>query len=322
MTTLKRTIVHALTAGLFVLIFSGFIPGRCAAQSMEDLIQQLGIKELATDYLAPGAEAVGTTLNSGLFNTAKIKKGFHIRIGASVMWTFVPMDKMTFTSTLPATVTAEGYPSSITSASIFGEKGAVLTSPSRQPNGQPYPDIKLPDGLNMKELFFALPQMTVGSLAASEIMVRGIPAATFETEIGQVSFIGLGIRHSPSQYLTRLPFDISFMAAMQTFTVGDLLDVSTVSYGLILSKSLRLFTLFGGISYETYDINIKYTYTPTGTNIPPQYQQPQQISLQFTDDTFRYSIGATLTPFPFMDFSAAYSFGVHENLTFGASFGF
>ncbi len=310
------------SAGFACMLLLGIIPREAYAQSMQDRISQLGIKELARDYLAPGADALGTTLNSGFFQTAKIRKGFHVRISVNAMWTYVPSDATDFTSSLPASLRTEGYPGSVTSATIFGDNGAVLSSSKLMPTGEPYPDIYLPDGLNMKNVFFAFPQLTIGSFAASEIILRGMPATTYNNAISQVRFFGYGIRHSPSQYIRRLPFDISFMAAIQHFSVGDFLDVKTQSYSGIVSKSLRFLTLFGGISYELYDIQVNYTYTPSVSNLPPELLTPQTIDPQFTNSTVRYTIGATLTLIPFIDVAAAYSFGTHQNVTITAGLGF
>jgi len=64
----------AFLTGFFLLLLLGIVSREVRAQSMQNMIEQLGIKEFARDYLAPGAEVLGTTLNSGMFQTAKIRK--------------------------------------------------------------------------------------------------------------------------------------------------------------------------------------------------------------------------------------------------------
>ena len=284
------------------------------SQSIEELIKSLGVESIARDYLRPGADAVGYSFNSGLYNTARVEGGFHVWLGVRGMATFIPESDQSFTTVLPTNMVTMGY-TPVTTATITGKTGATLRAPN-------YPDVKLPDGIGQKNIFLMLPHLTIGSLLGTEIMIRGIPKMTFETEVGRIGFIGVGAKHSPTNYI-RLPFDIAVMAAIQRFTIADVMTVNSEAAHVIASLPLGMLTVYGGIGYETYSIDLTYTYTPpAGTSLPPELNKPVTITTNFNRHNLRTTVGANLKLIPLIDLSVDYSFGIQDNFTAGIGFSF
>lgn len=304
---------------LALLFLSALFNHSLRSQSFSDLVKQLGVQDLASQYLKPAADAIGFSFNSGLYHTAHIDNAFHVYVGLKGMWAFIPESDLTFEAKFPAYLTALGYPTKVTTATAFGDKGAVLRSSMKDSLGKNYPDILLPNGINTRATFLFVPHVTIGQVAATELMIRVIPPLTLDPEIGKLSLYGGGIKHSPSQYLN-LPVDVAVMIAFQKFKVGDALDVTNYNANIHASKNLTFVTLYGGFGYEGYDIKALYTYKPDPniSGIPSELKNPQAFSLDFTGRNFRFTVGASVEFIPLVDFNVDYSFGVHDVLTVGA----
>ncbi len=312
MTPSRRCATGLFAACLLVALLTPHVPVR--AQSISDLVKSLGIESMARDYLRSGADAIGYSINSGLYHSARVKGGFHVYAGVRGMWTMVPESDRTFTTVLPASLIQLGY-TPVQTATITGGRGAVLRATGR-------PDIVLPDGIDVGSTFLMLPHVTIGSLLGTEIMVRGIPEITFETEVGRVGFVGVGVKHSPTSYI-EMPFDVAVMAAMQRITIADVMTVSNQAVHAIASVPLGILTVYGGIGYEEYAIDLTYTYTPPpNASLPPELNGPVTISTDFHRHNLRTTVGATLTLLPLVDLSVDYSFGIQDNVTAGVGFSF
>ncbi len=297
-----------------------FGAGRARAQNISDLLEDLGIQQMASGYLRPAADAIGYSFNSGLYHTAEVKKGAHVWVGVRGVWTFVPDNQKTFTATTPQELRQYGYAPNIETATVVGDKGAVLRSTNSQ-----YPDIQLPDGINQQSVYFAMPHITVGSIAGFEVMLRGIPPVTFDPNVGKVSFIGAGLKFSPTSLMRgvrKSRLNIAFMGAVQQFKAGEYVTVSNYNINFHGSLDLGVLTAYSGLGYEGYDIDASYTYTPTASNLPGGLNTKQKIDLTFFRTNLRYTIGANLTLIPMVNICADYSFGVQDNFSFGAGITF
>jgi hypothetical protein len=310
---MRRLLTRLLLLGT---LFGG-LSAPLAAQAFPDLIKELGITELARDYLRPGADAIGYSINSGLYHSARIDSGLQLWIGLRGVWSYAPESDRTFLAKLPSTLTSLGYPSSVETATLFGGKGAVLQTVQTDPNGQPYPAIPLPDGIGISGTFLLIPHATIGSIAGTELMLRGLPPVTYDPAIGKISFFGVGLRHSPTSYI-RLPIDIAFMAAAQEFSIGEIIHATAWNVNAHASIPLAILEAYGGVGYESYTITAAYAYTPTDPALPAALRTPQHIALDFERVNFRFTLGVNLIFIPLIDVNAEYSFGVQDNLTVGA----
>jgi len=136
---------------------------------------------------------------------------------------------------------------------------------SRLPN-----EVALPPGQNMMLLPLSVPQVELGTLFGTELLMRYIPALNWGNNIGQFGFWGLGLKHSLSQYLTNAPFELAAQGLIQSTSLtntigvtGARLEANATTYSLNLHASKRwgFFEVFGGLSYDRFDIRADYTFT-------------------------------------------------------------
>ncbi len=65
----------------------------------------------------------------------------------------------------------------------------------------------LPQGANMNTLFAIIPQLEIGSLYGTELLLRFIPPVYLGENIGDFAFWGIGLKHSISQYFNDYEYD-------------------------------------------------------------------------------------------------------------------
>lgn len=140
------------------------------------------------------------------------------------------------------------------------------------------PALTLPPGANMSRLIAAVPQIEIGSLYGTELLVRFIPPLELDTNVGDFAFYGVGLRHSISQYFPERWFDCSVQGVYQhttlTNTIG-LTESKLSATATIMSANIQVGKQFGkyvdfyaGASYEHIDVTSTYTYTlPQETQI-------------------------------------------------------
>ncbi|NOY06592.1 MAG: hypothetical protein GXO82_08195 [Chlorobi bacterium] len=303
-------------AAAFLAAWMGLFSPSSRAQSIKDLVKTLGIENIARGYLQPVADALGAGFNSGFYHSAAVPRGFHLYGGLKSIWIFIPPANRQFIATLPPELTALGYPSSITTATVFGSKGAVVRSST---DTAKYPSFTMPDGIDSDQFMLIIPQISIGSIFGSEIVIRGIPPTMLDPAIGRVSLVGVGIKHSTTQYAV-LPFDIAVMAAAQRFTLDDVLKVTNYNVNVILSVDLLAFTLYAGAGYEGYQIVTSYRYEPDPTNSAPGLDKEFDFSLDFTGLNRRITLGMNIQVIPLVDINIDYGFGGYDTATLGIGF--
>jgi hypothetical protein len=301
----KRQMFVRAVAGLLVASAGIFLPVPAQAQNLNDLIERLGVKELARDYLRPGVDAVGYSINSGYSHTARVDSGFHLWIGAKIITTYIPETDRTFVAKLPPDLVALGYPASFETATVVGGSGATITS--TDPSA---PAIEFPGGTGLSSFVTAMPQVSFGPLLGTDIILRGLPPSRFDDKVGEFSFYGGGIKHELTHYLD-VPFDLAIVAGYQMFSIGEVVDGSSVAGILQASMAFGGVTAFGGLGYEAYDIDVSYTSVAT-VELPAT-----NIALNFQRRNLRFTFGGALSLFSLIDITAEYSFGVQDNLTIG-----
>ena len=297
---------------LFTAAFS-FLPAQqLRAQSLNDLVTQLGIEELARDYLRPGVDAIGYTINSGYAHTARVDTAFHIWVGAKGIVTYIPESQQQFVGRLPSSLVTLGYPGEVSTATVVGGDGSVLrsaTDPSQ-------PEIALPGGTGLRNAFLVLPQVSFGPVLGTDIILRGLPPVTYDTEIGKVSFYGAAVKHELTHFFSS-PVQVALLAGYQQFEITDAISGSSLSGMLLASRDLGIISLFAGVGYEAYAIDVSYTYVPAEAGEPAE-----DITLEFRRRNLRLSVGGAFTLLPLLDLTAEYSFGEMDNLVLGVGLSF
>jgi hypothetical protein len=257
------------------------------SMAQDDLGKQLSkvANQNAVSYLSPILAAWGADLNSGIYHSADLHDilGFDVGVkfgavmvkGQDRAFDMVLPDKMTFTSNgLPVTLTAGvDYDKVITGApTVLGDlngKPVIIksTSPLVPLRGQTI--FTTPRGFDVKYASLLMPQAAVGLPFGLEVIGRFVPSMTLLDNAGKVNFIGFGIRHSIDQYIPLCPIDISIHFMTQKLNISDMNDQKIVgargmAYGIEVSKSLALLTVYGGYQLEQSEWDVEnYTLDPS-----------------------------------------------------------
>jgi hypothetical protein len=258
----------------------------------DDLGRQLSkvAGENAMNYLSPLLSGLGADLNSGIYHSADLHDvlGFDVGVKLSAVLT-TDADK-TFDFVLPDEIVYSGltlragidYDKVVAgSPTALGENtGREVKLKSTSPyygllGGQTI--FTTPQGFNLKGVPLLVPQAAIGLPLGFEVIGRFIPTITvppssFGDPVGKVNFIGFGLRHDIDQYIPLCPVDIAIHFMTQKLTLSDnndnkILSGSGTAYGVEVSKSFALLTLYGGFQLEKskWDIDA-YNYSDPSTN--------------------------------------------------------
>jgi len=310
---------------LLVLMAVSLLAGISNADFITDL-QQLASQN-AENYVAPFVTGFGTNMNNGLYHTAAPHKLFGFDIGVRVMGAMVPDDAMTYTFALPPTVTytdpnygsltlntADIYPASnLETPTVFGDDQGSSIAPdeamtesalaSAYPSIPPseraamadslvkYGTFPMVPGLNIDLVPLAMPQVCLGLPFKSEVLLRFMPEYDLG-DYGKVSFFGVGLKHSVSQYIPMCPVDISVQGVFQQLKLGDIIESTHTNFNVHASKKISLLILsltpYVGLGMESS--NLKVDYTITGTGNPALDNTPVSFDIK-GDNGFRGRVG-------------------------------
>jgi hypothetical protein len=274
---LRNLIVLAVCLSVFSL----------SSSAQEDLGNQLSkvASQNAVNYLAPLLSAWGADLNSGLYHSADLHDILGFDAGVKIGAVMVKDEDRVFDLVLPDQIKFGGitlnagvdYDKVVSgSPTALGEpNGKVVTVKSTSAfvplRGQTI--FTTPKGFNMKFASLLMPQAAVGLPFGLEVIGRFVPNTTLPDNAGKVNFIGFGIRHSIDQYIPLCPVDVSIHFMTQKLTVSDMNDhkilgASGIAYGVEVSKSLALLTVYGGyqIEHSEWDVDL-YNPDPSLTQL-------------------------------------------------------
>jgi hypothetical protein len=131
------------------------------------------------------------------------------------------------------------------------------------------------EGAGMNSIYASVPQLEIGALWGTELLIRFIPEINLGQYIGDFMFWGVGLKHSISQYFYKDERDKPFDLAAQIVFQGTRLknevgvtkaqldaDANIFSANIHASKSIKdWFDIFAGIAYDNISIDATYTYT-------------------------------------------------------------
>lgn len=249
--------------------------------AQDDLGKQLSkvASQNAINYLSPVLAAWGADLNSGLYHSADLHDilGFDVgvKVGAVMakdedrVFDLILPDQLTFTDggAQYTLVAGRDYDKVIFGAptALGDPNGKVVTvkSTTKYSFLQGKTLFTSPKGFNIKFASLLMPQASVGLPFGLEVIGRFVPNITLPDDAGKVNFIGFGIRHSIDQYIPLLPIDVSIHFMTQKLTISDMNDhkivgASGTAYGIEVSKSLALLTVYGGYQIEksAWDVDL------------------------------------------------------------------
>lgn len=183
----------------------------------------------------------------------------------------------------------------------------------------------LPPGGDYSSIFAGVPQIEIGSLYGTELLIRFIPPIKMSEEIGKFSFYGFGLKHSISQYFDDPEFDMAVQGVYQTTELTNQVGVTNaelkanatmLNFNLQASKRFEdWFDVYTGFSYDQIEIDTRFTYflskeiqgqvgllqpvkDSQGNNIDfivadgfPGDTSPQVASLLLNSNNFKWTIG-------------------------------
>jgi hypothetical protein len=236
----------------------------------------------AEGYLGPLRNSLGAGMNSGIFMYPHVPRaGFHIRLDLRGMLVNIGDDDRTFRATTDPTF---GDPQEVDVPTVVGDtEGVTVMDPG---TGAIF---TFPGGFDIDRFAFASPQLTVGSVAGTELIARWA-AADFgdDAEVKDVELFGIGARHSISQWMPNLPLDVSAHLLHQSLQIDDdLIDATALTFGVVGGKTFGMAAVYAGLSYDSIDLDSTYEGRIDG--------EAQTIELDLEKDSgVRASLGATL----------------------------
>ena len=238
--------------GIFcALILCLFLFAVGQAQSpIENAVKQL-TSDNARGYLQPMATSFGANLNSGLYHSASIGElGFTCRFDIVGMATLIGDAEKKYKAVAPQPFSQEP----IETATLFGDLGTVANGPV------PGVEYQFQNGqVKTNYVLFAAPQLTLGDVYYSQVIFRYVPIPKIG-DFPKTTLFGIGARHNVSHYFPVIPLDLAASFYYQSFTIGDIFEAKSLSFGAQASKSFSVLTLYGGLQYESSSMDVSYEY--------------------------------------------------------------
>ena len=353
---MRRTVTRICLLLLFVLPLATtanaqFVPGdQKNPQDLESLDELSAALQVMGDryadlYTQPITDAMGSGMNAGLFRTAEvgggILPGIDLYLGVSVSGALMASSDKAFPADFQQnfegpegreyTLSVEGNAESLPTA--FGD-----TSPpdarlviEDEATGVQVGQALLPPGLvDTPVAPLLVPQAGIGSLFGTDLQVRYLPETRLY-EYGTVGLFGVAVRHSISQYIPLFPMSLSVQGAYNEMSLGtttvatnagevsDVLDASGWAFNLQGSKSLPVLpvTFYGGLQYETFDVEYSYIFDPATTQGGSFVDGPVEVNLdQSAANKFRGLAGVSVT-LAMVRLNVDYALAANDAITFG-----
>ncbi len=261
-----------LTFVLFIA-FTGY-----SSAQIGDKLTQLPPSEVKV-YATPLATWSGTYFNSGGYFTAKVSKTFGFKLSLVGMMIFIPDDQLTF-NVHPY----EGYTGTEKSATFFGDKGAAIMGDGGY--------MIYPPGLNMNSVYAGIPQIGL-SFFGIEGMLRYFPKLKISDV--EVNLLGWGLKYNFSQLIPGLPLDLAVQILSNNFELNHPnVDINTSNFAVNVhaSKEFGMFTVYGGLQYESTKMDMDYTFDGLGF---PGILPDERVSISMDgENNMRFTFGAAV----------------------------
>ncbi len=271
-----------MRVGIVIVLFTVLTLPSSGQNTFEETIEKI-TSDNVRGYIQPMLDGFGANINSGFPGSARIKKmGLTFKLQFVGMGTLIGDAEKSYMATPPEHIAQEP----VQTATVFGGDGAVVEHPV-------YPlNYKFQNGLIDASIMpFAIPQLTIGDVFGTQMTIRYVPIPEID-DFPKVNLFGIGVRHSISQYLPLVPVDLAAGVFYQTFSIGDHLDSKATALTAQVSKTFLVLTLYGGLQYETTDVNLSYTYTGP---LPPGDQSDRNVSIDLKgENKFRATAGVSL----------------------------
>lgn len=298
-----RVVILSAVGGV---LWAAAAPPPAHAQRARDRLATLAV-ENARLYAGPLTTGLGVAMSQGTFYTAGVHRPLGFHAGVAAVATLVPDDRSAFRPVLPATVIFGGE----TFAEPYGPPRPAVETPTVAGEGEgaifeprgAFRDallaagedpaafaLRMPAGLDLPAVPFAVAELGLGLVLGTEVAVRAIPEVEVTEDLGTVRALGAGVKHSLTQYVPGAPLDVSAQYRYQSLEVGDYVDATAHTVGLIVGKRLGILTVYGAGGLESAELDVAYTLR---NPLLPE----DGVRLAFTDELDtreRLTVGATL----------------------------
>lgn len=312
---------------LFVL---SFYSNRLSAQTENLLGDKLRnvVQSYAAAYIRPVNNALGITLNSGLFtkpNQSSLDEPVKFRFyaGLKAFGFMVKDEDKKFNLKYIDTVRQSGQPPR---AFEFTVNNAPTFFGGNQPGVAHYTDNtgvqqtqQTIGGIYRSDIApFVLLHLEAGSIYGTDVMFRFLPSIQFG-KLEDISIVGFGIKHSVSQYIPTMPVDISVQFAYQKVALNSdnirVVNSDAKVFSLTVSKRFLLLDVYGGVQYDNLTTDIKYNYITSNDVVVPVEFRMEDIN----NTSGMLGIGLSLGKFYF---NIDGNFGKYTVLTTGIGFSY
>lgn len=316
-------------------------------ESLDELSAALQVMgdQYADLYVQPVTDAMGSGMNAGLFRTADVSGGLlpgvNLYLGLSVSGALMASSDKAFpadfeqsfagpeerTYTLRVQGNAESLPTAFGDTAPPDARLVIEDEATGVEIGQAL----LPPGLvDTPVAPLLVPQAGIGSLFGTDVQVRYLPETRIY-EYGTVGLFGIAVRHSISQYIPLSPLELSVQGAYNEMSLGtstistgteevsDVLDASGWAVNLQASKGLPVLpvTFYGGLQYETFDVEYSYVFDPSSTEGGAFAPGPVRLTLdQSAANQFRGIAGVSIT-LAIVRLNVDYALAANDAVTFG-----
>lgn len=323
---------------IFSLLLAFFISASVFSQEPLRNFFQAGednARILTKAYLQPYGEMLGTSLNAGWYNTAKVHKLGGFDLTFSVMNAVAPSSAKSFDV---GKLNLDGLNvqgnTAPTIAGDMPEAERAVLSPSA-PGGDRV-EFTMPNGSGNDKLPIPMLQAAVGLPFNTEVMARYVPKMDFG-DAGEVNVIGFGLKHSLKDYIPfvkRVPFlQMSLLAAYTDFNSsygvgsGGMMQVENgelaISSGaftsrLLVGANFPVIAIYTGVGYGSTnsDFDVKGTYSYTNDSSQEVSIGPDPFTLGYKTTGIDFNAGLRLR-LGFLALHADYTVGDYSVLTAG-----
>jgi hypothetical protein len=258
---------------------------------------------------------LGAALNDAFVYSADIpRSSLRITLEFPIMGVIFGDDDRTFTATTEGSFSPQTTVDDAPTIVGSGDAREVTSS-----SGASY---AFPGGFDLNSFGLIVPQLRVGGVMGTEAVVRWFAFdPDTDSELGNISLYGFGLRHSISQYITGFPLSLAAGFMWQSFSVGendsgdDLISADAFSFGVQASRAFPagIFTLepFAGLSFDTFSMSVEYESDVTDDTIDLDFD---------ADNTVHLTIGAGLS-LPVAHFHGAFNLASQSSFNFGIALG-
>jgi hypothetical protein len=175
---------------------------------------------------------------------------------------------------------------------------------------------------NFAALPLFAPQITIGTVAGTNITLRWVPDVPLGEELGSFSYFGFGIQHNPAVWLpVHMPLDVCAGFFTQRLKLGKAFTATATALGVNASKTLgwRLlnFTPYAGLMFEHSTMEFKYAFSldlPDGPVVRP-------VTFEATgENVARLTLGASVR-FLIVNLNADVSIAKYNTASLGLMIG-